>query len=123
MQVGRPAKAGLGKDRPHLHPVGPGGPPVQELQLPVGEGLLGRVVDPLGQPLDGRHFPFASQAERDLRMPKLKQKVSGGFRTTEGAEAFATVRSYLSTMRKQSVDIYQALVLTFQAQPPMPKLA
>ncbi|MBK1725343.1 IS66 family transposase, partial [Thiocystis violacea] len=68
--------------------------------------------------------PFDNNlAERDLRMPKLKQKVSGGFRSTEGAEAFATVRSYLSTMRKQSVDIYQALVLTFQGQPPMPKLA
>ena len=68
--------------------------------------------------------PFDNNlAERDLRMPKLKQKVSGCFRSTEGAEAFATVRSYLSTMRKQSVDIYQALVLTFQGQPPMPKLA
>ncbi|MBK1719587.1 IS66 family transposase [Thiocystis violacea] len=68
--------------------------------------------------------PFDNNlAERDLRMPKLKQKVSGGFRSVAGAEEFAIVRSYLSTLRKQSVDIHQALVLTFQGQPPMPRLA
>jgi transposase len=55
-------------------------------------------------------------------MPKLKHKVSGGFRPLAGAQAFATIRSYLSTLQKQSIDIYQALVLTFQGQPPMPRL-
>nr|WP_295409028.1 transposase [uncultured Thiocystis sp.] len=80
------------------------------------EGVL-RFVTDLRVPFDN------NLAERDLRMPKLKQKVSGCFRSTEGAEAFATVRSYLSTLRKQSVDLYQALVMTFQGQPPMPRLA
>ena len=56
-------------------------------------------------------------------MPKLKQKVSGCFRGEDGAQAFATIRSYLSTLRKQSVDVYQALVMTFQGNPPMPRLA
>ncbi|WP_374237492.1 MULTISPECIES: hypothetical protein [unclassified Thiocapsa] len=55
-------------------------------------------------------------------MPKLKQKVSGCFRSPEGAAAFATVRSYLSTLRKQSIDLYPALVMTFKGQPPMPRL-
>jgi transposase len=57
-----------------------------------------------------------------MRMPKLKQKVSGCFRSEAGAHAFATVRSYLSTLHKQSADVYQALILTFQGHPPMPRL-
>jgi len=68
--------------------------------------------------------PFGNhQAERDLRMPKLKQKVSGGFRSADGAQDFATIRSYLSTLRKQGDDTYRALVLTFQGHPPMPNFA
>jgi transposase len=67
--------------------------------------------------------PFDNNlAERAMRMPKLKQKVSGCFRSAEGAAAFATIRSYLSTLNKQSVDTYQALVMTFQGNPPMPRL-
>jgi len=67
--------------------------------------------------------PFDNnQAERDLRMPKLKQKIAGLFRTDAGIERFATIRSYLSTLRKQGADIFEALVLTFQGSPPAPKL-
>jgi transposase len=76
-----------------------------------------RFVTDLRVPFDN------NQAERDLRMPKLKQKVSGCFRSPEGAAAFATVRSYLSTLRKPSIDLYPALVMTFRGQPPMPRLA
>ena len=75
-----------------------------------------RFVKDLRVPFDN------NQPERDLRMPKLKQKVSGCFRSPEGAAAFATVRSYLSTLRKQSIDLYPALVMTFRGQPPMPHL-
>ena len=76
-----------------------------------------RFLTDLGVPFDN------NQAERDIRMPKLKQKVSGGFRSADGAQAFATIRSYLSTLRKQSMDTYRALVMTFQGNPPMPCLA
>ncbi|TVQ91135.1 MAG: IS66 family transposase [Chromatiaceae bacterium] len=67
--------------------------------------------------------PFDNdQAERDMRMAKLKQKISGTFRTDAGLERFATIRSYLSTLHKQGADVFQALVLTFQGSPPVPAL-
>jgi len=65
--------------------------------------------------------PFDNnQAERDLRMPKLKQKVSGYCRSDTGTEDFAILRSYLSTRRKQSDDTVNSLVLTLQGNPQCP---
>jgi transposase len=76
-----------------------------------------RFVTDLRVPIDN------NQAERDIRMPKLKQKVSGCFRSDQGIAQFATIRFSLSTLRKQSADIFKSLVLTFQGSPLMPRLA
>ena len=54
--------------------------------------------------------PFTNNlAERDGRMMKLRQKISGGFRSQEGAEDFSVIRSLISTARKQGWDILQTL--------------
>lgn len=54
--------------------------------------------------------PFDNNlAERDLRMSKLQQKISGCFRTAQGADIFCRVRGYISTLRKQGLDLLSAL--------------
>jgi len=70
--------------------------------------------------LQGTH---SNQAERNVRMPKLPQKVSGCFRSDQGIAHFTDTRSCLSTLRKQFADIFQSLILSFQGRPPMPWLA
>lgn len=63
-----------------------------------------------------------NQAERDIRMMKLRQKISGCFRSMTGAKVFARIRSYISTCRKQGLNILGALSLMIQKNSFIPSL-
>lgn len=68
--------------------------------------------------------PFTNNiAEQAVRMNKVKQKISGCFRTMKGLQTFCTIRSFIATMHKQGVNIFDALTQTFKGNVPMPKLA
>lgn len=70
------------------------------------------------------NVPFTNNlAEQAVRMPKVKQKISGGFRTKNGADNFCTLRSYLATLHKQGNNLFQALTLSFHGQTPQPRFA
>jgi transposase len=71
--------------------------------------------------LDDLNVPFTTnQAERDMGMGKLQQKISGCWRTLAGAEAFLTVRSYISTARKQGLNVLGVLRRVFETNPWIP---
>lgn len=60
------------------------------------------------------NVPFTNNlAERDVRMPKAKQKISGGFRTQSGANAFARIRGFISTVKKKGKNVFDGIVSIF----------
>lgn len=81
------------------------------------DALLARAEQVLAF-LDDLRVPFSNnQAERDLRMVKVQQKISGTFRSAEGTTAFCILRSYLSTMRKQGRSLLAAMTAVFEGAP------
>lgn len=105
-------------------------PPSQTFSLPKKQGqrkqsaaknlldaLLKRAEQVLAF-LDDLTVPFTNNlAERDLRMLKVQQKISGTFRSEKGATAFCAIRSYLSTMRKQGRSMLAAMTAVFEGSP------
>jgi transposase len=67
--------------------------------------------------------PDNNGSERDIRMTKLKQKVSGCLRTLTGARQFCAIRSYLSTAAKHRLSFFDALIMLAKGGPWMPATA
>ena len=85
------------------------------------QNLLHRLKDFEEQTLAFLHdfrVPFDNNlAERDIRMVKLQQKISGCFRTKKGADIYFTIRSYISTALKQNRNVMPLLKTAFEQQP------
>ncbi len=98
---------------------------------PIGRSpqanLLRRLEEQREQVLRFAHdsrVPFDNNlVERDIRMIKIQQKISGSWRTTTGADRFFALRAYISTTRKQSRDILDALARLAHHTPWLPATA
>ena len=89
--------------------------------------LIGRLCDysdDVWRFMTQPNVPFTNNlAEQTVRMPKVKQKVSGCFRTPKGAKDYCVIRSYCATMHKQGANIFESLVSAFKGATPQPSFA
>ena len=83
-----------------------------------GRNLLERMIKHKSAVLAfafNEHVPFTNNlAERDVRPAKVKQKISGCFRTKEGADTYARIEGYISSARKNQLNIFKELKNTFE---------
>ncbi len=97
--------------------------PLMRKHHALARRLLDRQDDYLRFTTDFRVPPDNNGSERDIRMAKLKQKVSGCLRTAAGARQFCAIRSYLSTAAKHGHGFFDVLVMLAQGEPWMPAAA
>ena len=65
--------------------------------------------------------PFENnQAERDIRMMKVQQKISGTFRSTQGADSFCRIRGYISSVKKNKLSVIDAIQDALSGKPFIP---
>ena len=91
--------------------------PLMKKHNALARRLLDRQDDYLRFTRDWRVPPENNGSERDIRMAKLKQKVSGCLRTLSGARQFYTIRSDLSTAAKHGLGLFSALVMLAEGRP------
>jgi transposase len=94
--------------------------PLMKKHHALARRLLDRQDDYLRFTADFRAPPDNNGTERDIRMAKLKQKVSGCLRTMTGARQFCAIRTYLSTAAKHGLSFFDALVMLANGDPWMP---
>jgi transposase len=92
-------------------------------QIGLARRLLDRQDDYLRFTTDCRVPPDNNGSERDIRMIKLRQKVSGCLRTLTGAQQFCAIRSYLSTAAKHGRNFFDTLVMLAEGRPWLPAMS
>ena len=90
------------------------------------KNLLDRFVgykDDISRFMYDFEVPFENnQAERDVRMMKVQQKISGTFRSVQGARSFCRIRGYISTVKKNKLSVIDAILAVFDGKPFVPFL-